>query len=255
MQQNEQLEMVEIPFGDVAESKTDKCKLLDGCDDNHVIAYLHGEMVQDIDQYLDLINTLNRADEGLTIDLHINSSGGSLDTMTSILAAMARTKATVNTFADGTCGSAASFIFLAGNGNLSALPFASFCLHSASSSVGGRILDMEESIHGIKMQYAQIIEHYYSRILTEQEKQAIYHKQELYLTGEEVMQRLKHGADKYLKLRQEEMQKIQKARQEEAEKQYEAQRKMQAMQQEIMKQMQAAQEAQEKAEQGGKGNE
>jgi ATP-dependent protease ClpP protease subunit len=76
-----------------------------------------------------------------SIDLHINSGGGSVFDGVAIHAALVNHPATVNTIVDGIAASAASFIAMAGDTRSIEKP-ASMMIHDASGLVLGNAADM-----------------------------------------------------------------------------------------------------------------
>ena len=88
----------------------------------------------------DFVKELNQIDTK-TVDLHINSPGGSVFDGVAIHAALVNHKATVNSTVDGVAASAASFIAMAGEHRGIEKP-ATMMIHDAAGLVLGNAADM-----------------------------------------------------------------------------------------------------------------
>jgi hypothetical protein len=73
------------------------------------------DVIENVDDYLDLLEALADATEEDTIDIHINSPGGDLAIVAQIVHHMTRTKGLVITHAEGEVCSGGSLIFFSGH--------------------------------------------------------------------------------------------------------------------------------------------
>lgn len=87
--------------------------------------------IGNVEEYCDLLDILDGAEQGDVVHLYINSIGGSVSTAISILHAMQRTQAAVVCHGDGEVTSAASLIFFAGD-QLVIYPYTFGLLHDGS---------------------------------------------------------------------------------------------------------------------------
>jgi len=93
------------------------------------IFYLHGDIIEKVSIiFISAITEMNKKSQKLPIKVDINSSGGNLDTVTSIISTIKNSEAPVDTFISGSAFSAGAFAFLAGR-NRKISPVSTMMLH------------------------------------------------------------------------------------------------------------------------------
>lgn len=116
---------------------------IDGVTKKIIHASIRGP-IDDLDGYVPLIDTLNRATSDFIFKIHIQSGGGMVTTGATIASAIADCKGHVITIAEGLCASAASLIWSAGHecivGN-----YAMFMYHMSSHADMGNSLYIKEN--------------------------------------------------------------------------------------------------------------
>ena len=158
--------------------------------------YIHG-VIECSEDYTDLLDTLYTASEEDILYMHINTAGGSLDTTVEIIHAMAQTKASIITCADGLVASAGSLLFFSGHG----FEIGEFCevmLHDGSGGDFGKVNENLKSAQFTSNRLANIYRKVYGPFFTEAEVDGILEGRDLYLTADEVGDRLSVHNEKML---------------------------------------------------------
>jgi len=151
--------------------------------------YFYGEIKDDIGIYSDLLNVLHTGTENDTVFLHINSEGGVLRMALQIANAISSTPAKVITVLDGEAISAASIIFLAGHEYI-INPNCTFMIHNYSSVIGGKGHELASQIHHAGATVEKIMNHFYSKVLTEKELEEVCKGRDLWMDSDELAERL-----------------------------------------------------------------
>ena len=156
--------------------------------------YIHG-VVGDSEDYVELLDTLYCASEDDILYMHINTVGGSLDTTVEIIHAMAESKATIITCADGLVASAGSLLFFAGH----AFKIGEFCevmLHDGSGGALGKINENLKSAQFTSARIENIYKKVYGKFFSDEEIVGILEGRDLYLTAADVEARVDEAIKK-----------------------------------------------------------
>lgn len=141
------------------------------------------------ENYRDLTQVLLTAQEHETIQLFINSPGGRLDTCVQILYAILASDANVSAIVVGECSSAASMIALACE-SISISPLAYMMIHEPSYGVADSAHNIKNLTEFNSKRFDTLYDEIYEGFLTPDEIQKVKDGKELWLTSEEVEERL-----------------------------------------------------------------
>lgn len=166
--------------------------------------YLYGA-IDDLQEYVDFIATLDYAQEHDIINIYINSPGGSLTTAISIVHAMMRSQANIICHADGEVASAATLIFFAGHMYV-VYPYSHAMFHDASGGVGNQKLNENmKRIHATSDLIERMAFDLYCPVFTEDEVIEILEGKDYYCSAEELFDRIQEVNEK----QKEEIEKLQ----------------------------------------------
>jgi ATP-dependent protease ClpP protease subunit len=152
------------------------------------VFYIYDE-IGPVNQYIDLIHTLDTAQEGTVVHIRIASPGGYLDTLVAILHAIQRTEAFVITHADSAIASAATILFLAGH-SMYVYPHASFMFHTVSSGQWGKIQENIANLESVVKRSDKIAIDYLFPVMSMEEIQAMKDGKDFYFEADEMQERL-----------------------------------------------------------------
>lgn len=147
------------------------------------------DLVDNPSSYAELIALLNFAEEGDTIQIEINNSGGNLLTALQISNAMRACKAHVITHLNVEASSAAGIIFLSG-GSYVVGKYGSILVHEGTFGLAAKPSDMRKHVEFYNKQLDRVVKDVYSEILTENEINQVLNGLELILDDVELMKRL-----------------------------------------------------------------
>lgn len=147
------------------------------------------DLVDNPSSYAELIALLNFAEEGDTIQIEINNSGGNLLTALQISNAMRACKAHVITHLNVEASSAAGIIFLSG-GSYVVGKYGSILIHEGTFGLAAKPSDMRKHVEFYNSQLDRVIKDIYCEILTEEEIKQVLNGLELILDDVELMKRL-----------------------------------------------------------------
>lgn len=150
--------------------------------------YLSKE-IEELDSYIDLMNTLKSAEQHDTIFIYISSPGGNLNTAFQIINGIKSTNATVVTVMDGHVCSCATLIFLSGHKQI-IFPDGIFMIHTMSYNPLGKEHEVYDATTFHRRWWAEICQSHYKEFLTAEEILAVIEGKDLYFTSTEVAQRL-----------------------------------------------------------------
>lgn len=151
--------------------------------------------IEDEEDYLDLIDALYSGKPTETIIIHLNTPGGRLDITMQILNALAASEADVITIADGEVASAGSLILFASS-QIAVQPFSYVMIHDGSGGNLGKINENLKQAQFIANLTASVYKKIYQPFFTEEEVNAILDGKDMWLTSEEVNERIKKVANK-----------------------------------------------------------
>lgn len=147
-------------------------------------------VIDDLQEYVDLIMTLDYAQENDIINIYINSPGGNLTTAISIVHAMMRSQANIICHADGEVASAATLIFFAGHMYV-VYPYSHAMFHDASGGVGNQKLNENmKRIHATSDLIEKMAFDLYCPVFSEEEVIEILEGKDYYCSAEELYDRI-----------------------------------------------------------------
>lgn len=142
------------------------------------------------ENYIDLIQAMDSASENEIFNIRVATGGGDLEGCIAIIHAIRRTKAQVIGFADALVASAGTIIFLSCH-NWVVNEFASFMFHDGSTGVVGKFNENTKMMNAINRLYRDIAEKIYKPFFTEEEITRILDGSDLYVTSDEMFERIK----------------------------------------------------------------
>jgi ATP-dependent protease ClpP protease subunit len=150
--------------------------------------YLSGEIGEPED-YIDWFDTIRNASAVDTVRIYINSGGGDLYTTLQFLRVMAETEAHIVTSVEGACMSAATMIFLHGD-QQEVTPHSLFMFHNYSAGVFGKGGEMYDQLQFERRWSENFMNEVYSGFLTPEEISSMMHNKDIWMTSDEVVERL-----------------------------------------------------------------
>lgn len=159
--------------------------------------------IGDPQEYMDWFHVIRQATQNDTIELHINSGGGRLDTTLQLIRALSDTQAQVICSVEGACMSAATIIFLQGD-ILEISPYSEFMFHNYSSGAVGKGGEMYDRISFEKKSMKHMMKDAYEDILTKKEFSKMLDGKDIYKSAEEMLDILEIRAEKQAKIQEKE---------------------------------------------------
>lgn len=156
--------------------------------------YLYGEIGHELNDYVDMITTLDLAEEQDTVNIYINTPGGSLDTTISIIHAILRSKAHVTTHADGQVASAGTIIFFAADSFI-VYPYAHGMFHVASGGAVGKIPENLKNAVASSNLVNKLMRDLYIPYFSEEEVDDILEGKDYYCDSDELHDRVVAGVE------------------------------------------------------------
>jgi ATP-dependent protease ClpP protease subunit len=150
--------------------------------------YLSGPVL-DAEEYIDWFDTIRNASEIDTVRIYINSPGGDLYTTLQFLRVMSDTPATIVTSVEGACMSAATMIFLHGHTH-EITPHSLFMFHNYSAGTFGKGGEMYDQLQFERKWSENFMRAVYRDFLAEDEIQSMLNNRDIWMTSDEVAQRL-----------------------------------------------------------------
>jgi ATP-dependent protease ClpP protease subunit len=150
--------------------------------------YLSGEVLE-AEHYIDWFDTIRNARSNDSIKIYINSCGGDLYTALQFLRVMGECEGTITTSVEGACMSAATMIFLSGH-EFEVTPHSLFMFHNYSAGVFGKGGEMYDQLQFERAWSENFLSEVYRNFLTELEIQSMLHNKDIWLTSEEVIERV-----------------------------------------------------------------
>tara|TARA_R110000751_G_scaffold203900_1_gene308423 strand:- start:21 stop:599 length:579 start_codon:yes stop_codon:yes gene_type:complete len=152
----------------------------------------HFEVNKEIEcpeQFEEMIGCLRQSGPNDTIYIHLNSPGGCLETTIQVIGAMRNSQATVVTCAEGSVASGAAIIFFAGH-MMTLVPHCEFLIHTARGGMGGKLPDQLSTVASLERRLLTLYDDVFGGFLTKRELGQVKNGRELFLTSEDVEQRL-----------------------------------------------------------------
>jgi len=151
--------------------------------------YLSGE-VESPEEYIQWFDTIRHAGETDVVKIYINSPGGDVFTTIQFMRALQETSANVVMSVEGVCASAATMIFLCGD-SFEVSEHSMFMFHNYSSGVFGKGGEMFDQLKHEREWSSNLLKDVYKDFLTETEIASILDNKDIWMTGDEVIERLK----------------------------------------------------------------
>lgn len=161
-------------------------------------SYVHSFYLYDIgdaEQYTDWLDTIRNCSEQDVVKIHINSPGGQLLTTIQIIRALQETAATVICSVEGQCMSAATLIFLHAD-LVEVSEHSMFMFHNYSGGTFGKGGEMMDQLKYEAAWSEKMFRDIYEDFLTEEEIQSMLNNRDIWMTGEEVTERMIQRAEK-----------------------------------------------------------
>ena len=182
--------MTKIRMGDDDDEKEFENKIIDVKPIGNLITiYIVGEIGR-ADNYTGCIEAIRHAGENDIIKININSYGGDLFTTIQFMRAIAETRAIVVASAEGACMSAATMLFLSAD-RFEISEHCLFMFHNYSGGTFGKGGEMYDQLVNERKWSEKIIRKVYENFLTEGEIRSILENKDIWMDGEEVLERIK----------------------------------------------------------------
>jgi len=158
--------------------------------------YLSGEILA-AEEYIEWFELIRSAGENETVVLHINSPGGDLYTAIQFIRVMQECRGHIIASVEGACMSAATIIFLQAH-EFMISNYSSFMFHNYSGGTMGKGGEMVDQIVFEKKWSEEIFKGVYHDFLTEKEIESMLDGKDIWMSGEEVAERLTNKANKLI---------------------------------------------------------
>ena len=167
--------------------KTQSCDLIEVSID---------EEIKGPEYYRLISQAIRDSSEHDLIRFYINSPGGRLDGLMTVITSMWKTDATIEAHIDGFCDSSASMLAMHCD-NVFVSPLASMLVHNASFGIGGKSPDIKAHVDHFTNFFDKFFRETYEHFLTPDEIEKCLNGYQLYLDAENIAIRLEA---KYKKL-------------------------------------------------------
>lgn len=148
------------------------------------------EGIQQPRYYRNAVERMNNLTEDDDVVFYINSEGGRLDGLLSLLDAIDNTKATCIARIAGECHSAASILALNCH-EFHVSPRASMLVHFISFGSAGKATDVLDYVHHTMDQSKDLVQQTYKGFCTDEEIDEIIKGKQLWLRSDEIIRRLR----------------------------------------------------------------
>lgn len=146
--------------------------------------------IRDAEYYTQVVQAIKNTSEGDLVNFHLNSFGGNLNGLQSLLSAMLSTEAEKRAYIDGGAMSAASILALNCD-SVFVSPYAEMLCHFISLSAGGKSSDVKSHFDHIQRTSEKLFRETYQFFLTEDEiEECIEHGRDIWLDADEIAERL-----------------------------------------------------------------
>lgn len=151
--------------------------------------YLSGEILEPA-EYCEWFDTIRNAGPQDSIRIYINSSGGDLYTAIQFLRVFGETQAHVTCSIEGACMSAATMIFLHAH-SFEVTPHSCIMFHNYSGGMYGKGGELYDQLQFERTWSEKFMCEVYKDFLTNEEIDSILQNKDIWMTSDEVIQRLK----------------------------------------------------------------
>lgn len=139
--------------------------------------------------YRELLHCLNNMQEYDSLNIHVNSGGGRLDSTMQLIGAINNSEGNVTVVAAGMAASAASILVLQ-SPNIIITPISQMMCHNATYGVYGKGEEILSSVKFSEKYIDKIIHQSYDGFLTETEIMMLKIGQDFYFDSDEIIERL-----------------------------------------------------------------
>lgn len=167
----------------------DQCPVMHSTLSTNVFDIILDDNIREPAYYRDAFQVFRQAQRGDRINLILNNSGGRLDSAVCFVNLMNETDAEVVAILEGETHSAASIIALNAHG-VEVKPYASMMIHHASFGSGGTVQNVMDHVNFTSKQTERLIRQTYQFFLSESELDEVIRNREIWLTDEEIGERL-----------------------------------------------------------------
>ena len=143
--------------------------------------------------YFEMLEILRSGKEEDEIFIHLNNSGGSLDTTIQIINAMKESEAKITTCLDGSAHSAASIILLSGDA-IKVSKYGTMLCHYYTDIVVGKGHEIDSVTQFDKKYYKKFFKEIYKKFLTPSELTKLIEGKDYWFSSEDIMKRLNKNA-------------------------------------------------------------
>ena len=156
--------------------------------------YLSGT-IGNPEEYVDWFDLIRNSNENDLIKIYINSEGGNLFTAIQFMRVLSTTEAKVWVSVEGACMSAATMIMLCADSFEISL-HSMFMVHNYSGGTVGKGGEMYDNIVFERKWSEDLLRQIYEGFLTEQEIDMVLDNKDIWMDGEDVINRLKKRVEK-----------------------------------------------------------
>jgi len=141
-------------------------------------------------EYGELVELFHDLDDDVTVEVYLNTNGGSLDSAIMLIDAMKNSNARVIGKLSGMVASAGTMLTMAFD-EVEVAPYTSFMIHNYSSSGGGAIKGNELKVQQAftEKETAKLFREVYKGFLTPREIKKVINDQDMWMDKEEVEKR------------------------------------------------------------------
>lgn len=151
--------------------------------------YITGEIEDDVDRYLDMINEIKTAEAHDQIFIYLNTPGGSLSTTIQLISAINQAQATVTTCIESEVCSAGTLLFLAGHQHI-VNDNCSFMIHNYSHGPVGKGNEVAQRVKFTEEYFMKLAHSFYKGFLTDDEIEDVCDGKDIWMDSNEVKERL-----------------------------------------------------------------
>lgn len=167
----------------------EQCEVFQSSYTNNVFDIILDDYIREPSYYRQAFHVLRTAQKGDRVNLIINNGGGSVNSAIMFINLIEETEAEVLAVLEGETHSAASMIALSAHG-VHVKPFASMMIHNATFGTFNTVQNVIDHVNFTSTQTEKLIRKVYKSFLTEPEIEEVIRNREIWLTGEEIGERL-----------------------------------------------------------------
>ena len=157
--------------------------------------YITGEIEEEVDRYIEMINALKTAEQHDQIYIYLNTPGGCLSTTIQIISAIKQSAANVTTVIEGDCCSAGTLIFLSGDDYV-VNDHCTLMIHNYSHGPFGKGNEVKSAVNYSDKYFKKLANDFYKDFLTDDEIAQVCEDKDFWMETEEILERLERkGVD------------------------------------------------------------